>query len=195
MKEFTDQSTGSSTVTTTAKKTKIFSFAGANRKRKFGEEWRKASGELAQRPAEKLGPQHDRELVGLGHVYAPEDAVYRVRGVRLEVLEGSEGYWGKFRDPFDPSFREGLRKAMAAQVGGSAKDPWCLGYFLDNESSWGDEVSLAVAALQSPPEQAAKRAFVDDLKAKYKTIEALNAEWGTNHASWEALLQFRWRAR
>ncbi len=38
--------------------------------------------------------------------------------------------------------------------------------------SWGDEVSLALAALQSPPDQAAKQAFVADLKAKYGDIAA-----------------------
>jgi beta-galactosidase GanA len=57
--------------------------------------------------------------------------------------------------------------------------------------SWGDEVSLALAALQSPAEQAAKRAFVSDLRAKYNRIEALNQAWGSHHASWEALLASR----
>ena len=191
MKEFTDQVDWVLYGYYHGKKTKIFSFAGANRKRKFGEEWRKASGELAQRRLRSWGLNTIANWSDSGTYMLRRTPYTACVGFDSKSLEGSEGYWGKFRDPFDPSFREGLRKAMAAQVGGSAKDPWCLGYFLDNESSWGDEVSLAVAALQSPPEQAAKRAFVDDLKAKYKTIEALNAEWGTNHASWEALLQFR----
>jgi hypothetical protein len=46
-----------------------------------------------------------------------------------------------------------------------------------------------VAALVSPPDQTAKKVFISDLKAKYDVIEELNAVWGTDHASWEALQQ------
>ena len=73
----------------------------------------------------------------------------------------------------------------------SAGDPWCIGYFVDNELAWGDELSLATAALASPPEQAAKQAFLADLKQKYNTIEKLNDAWGTDHASWDALAECR----
>ncbi len=82
-------------------------------------------------------------------------------------------------------------KPMSAQVGKAAGDPWCIGFFVDNEIAWGDDTSLAVAALQSPPDAAAKRAFLDDLKAKHGDIAKLNAAWGTSHVSWEALLQHR----
>jgi hypothetical protein len=80
---------------------------------------------------------------------------------------------------------------MVREKGASAGDPWCLGYFVDNELAWGDELSLAVAALASPADQPAKQAFVDDLKAKYPSVEVLNRSWGTGHASWEALLESR----
>jgi len=83
------------------------------------------------------------------------------------MIEGSEGYWGKFPDVFDTSFQESLRRAMQSKKGKSAGDPWCIGYFSDNEMSWGDETSLSIAALKSPSNQAAKLAFVADLKTKY----------------------------
>ncbi|HEX42078.1 MAG TPA: hypothetical protein ENN81_08465 [Phycisphaerales bacterium] len=105
------------------------------------------------------------------------------------VIEGSEGYWGKFLDVFDESFRAAARRAIAGQRGQSVGDPWCIGYFVHNELGWGDETSLAVAALTSPAEQPAKHAFMEDLKAKYDSIEKLNNAWGTSHASWEAMLQ------
>ena len=60
---------------------------------------------------------------------------------------------------------------------------------MHNELSWGDDVSLAVATLTSPPDQTAKGVFITDLKAKYDAIEELNAVWGTQYESWEALLQ------
>ena len=68
---------------------------------------------------------------------------------RAKLIEGSEGYWGKFPDVFDPSFADGLRRSMEGKRGKSAGDPWCIGYFSDNEMSWGDDVSLALAALKS----------------------------------------------
>ncbi|MBT3292239.1 MAG: beta-agarase, partial [Victivallales bacterium] len=103
-------------------------------------------------------------------------------------LRASKGMWKKFSDVFDPGFREGLAKRLAREAGKSAGDPWCIGYFVDNELGWGKDVSLAVATLCCPADQPAKRAFVADLKAKYREIAALNTAWGTSHSSWEALL-------
>jgi hypothetical protein len=111
------------------------------------------------------------------------------RGTKM--IEGSEGYWSKFPDVFDASFAAALRRDMEAKRGKSAGDAWCIGYFSDNEMSWGDDVSLAVAALKSPPEQAAKKAFIADLRAKYRDIAKLNQAWGTAHDSWDALLESR----
>jgi hypothetical protein len=105
------------------------------------------------------------------------------------MIEGSEGYWGKFPDVFDPSFTNALRRSMRHAEGASAGDAWCLGYFSDNEMSWGDETSLALAALHSGAAQAAKKVFVSDLTAKYGEIAKLNQAWGTSCASWDDLLQ------
>jgi len=57
--------------------------------------------------------------------------------------------------------------------------------------SWGDETSLASAALASPAGQPAKQALLADLKLKYGGIERLNAAWGTRHASWASLAECR----
>jgi len=104
-----------------------------------------------------------------------------------KVIAGSKGYWRQFADVFDPGFREGLRKRVDREKGRTAGDPWCIGVFVDNELSWADETSLAVATLASPADQPAKVAFLADLKARYATIDKLNAVWQTSHASWQAL--------
>ena len=169
-----------------------FSFAGANLLRKYGPDWREAYPRLI----------HQRlRSWGLNTIANWSDgATCRLRltpytdtigSSRAKPIEGSEGYWGKFPDVFDPGFAEGLRRAMAGKRNDSAGDPWCIGYFSDNEMSWGDDISLALGALQSPPEQVAKQIFIADLKAKFADIEKLNHAWGTQHASWEALLQSR----
>ena len=169
-----------------------FSFASANLLRKYGDHWRGASTDIAHRRMRSWG------LNTIGN--------WSDEGVRLERrtpyvdslssgnarrIEGSEGYWSKFVDPFDASFRESLRRSMTAKLGKSAGDPWCIGFFSDNEIAWGDEVSLALAALQSPPDQPAKKELVADLKAVYGEVAKLNMVWGTTHPSWEAVLQAR----
>jgi hypothetical protein len=175
------------------KQPQCFDFGAANLKRKYGGEWQEEHGALAHRRLRSWGMNTIANWSEAG-VYLQRKTPYCV-SIHFggKALQGSEGYWGQFRDVFDPSFAESLRQAMAGQVGRSAGDPWCIGYFVDNELSWGDDVSLAVATLVSPPDQVAKQVFVEDLKAKYGTVEALNEAWGAQHASWDALLQSRER--
>ncbi|KAA1245549.1 beta-agarase [Aquimarina sp. RZ0] len=103
-------------------------------------------------------------------------------------IEGSGGFWGKFHDVFDPNFRAMVRDAVERQRTG-AGDPWCIGFFVDNELSWGTIGSLSIGALKSPATQPAKINFINELKDKYTSIEALNTVWKTTHTSWEQLLK------
>ncbi len=167
-----------------------FSFAGANLARKYGPDWKTIYPRVVQRRLRgwginTIGNWSDSRVSGLrATAYTDSIDSYDAR-----VIEGGEGYWGPFPDVFDPSFARGFQRSMRRAQGGSAGDPWCLGYFSDNELSWGDDTSLALAALRSGSNQPAKKAFLDDLKAKYSDIARLNAAWGTNFASWDALLQ------
>lgn len=60
---------------------------------------------------------------------------------------------------------------------------------MHNELGWGDETSLAIGALKSPADQPVKVAFVDDLKAKYESINKLNNVWGSEYMSWQGLIE------
>lgn len=168
-----------------------FGFTAANLFRKYGPDWKRQFAEVSHHRLRSWGMNTVGNWSSEG-IYllrrTPYVATIHFGG---KLLEGSEGYWGKFRDVFDPSFKRELQDRLAKEKGKSADDPWCLGYFVDNELSWGDEVSLAAAALTSPPEQAAKQVLVQDLKAKYETVEKLNQAWATQYTSWEALLQSR----
>lgn len=169
-----------------------FSFMKANLLRKYGPDWNRISDEIAQRRMRSWGintignwsEESCREMRRTPYVDQ-----FTCGGVRM--IEGSGGYWGKFPDVFDPGFAPVMQRAMQERKGKSAGDPWCIGFFSDNELSWGDETSLALAVLRSPSSQPAKKAFIDDLRAKYGTIAALNAVWGTAYASWEDLLSNR----
>jgi len=169
---------------------KTFDFAGANMQRKYGAAWQSAFRELA----------HARiRAWGLNTVANWSDsAVYLLRKTPYTAtfttwapaIEGSEGWWGKFRDPYAPAFRDSVIKGMEKQrEQGTPDDPWCIGYFVDNELSWGkNDRSLAEAALASPAHQPSKIAFRDWLAEKYGTIEQLNQSWGTACTDWEHFL-------
>ena len=168
-----------------------FNFYGANLVRKYGDGWREQFVDSSHRRLRSWGMNTIANWSD-DRVYLAHKTPYVVSvNFWSKPLAGSTGYWGQFADVFDPSFRDGLRKAMAKEKGRSAGDPWCFGYFVSNELGWGDEDSLALAALASPSDQPAKQAFLEDLKAKYRTIDGLNRIWGTSHASWQAFLENR----
>ncbi len=168
-----------------------FDVAGANLFRKFGPDWKAAATGRAHARLRSWGMNTfgnwSDEAVCLARK-TPYVVAIHFGGV---TLQGSEGYWQPFRDVFDPATWTALDDRLKREKGRSAGDPWCLGYFVDNEISWGDETSIAVGTLKSPAGQKAKQVFVEDLKAKYGEVAKLNAAWGTAHASWEALLAHR----
>jgi hypothetical protein len=170
---------------------RTYDFGRANLLRKYGRQWPGAFAEITHRRLKSWG------MNTIANWSSPDICLMRKTpyvctiSYNSRTLEGSEGYWGKFFDVFDPSFRDTLRQRLTAEKGKSIGDPWCIGFFVHNELAWGDEVSLALAALISPAEQPAKKVFVGDLKAKYATIDKLNAVWGTQYATWDALLESR----
>jgi len=168
-----------------------YNFQAANLSRKYGPSWPEAFSEISHRRLRSWG----MNTVGNWsdeRIYLKRKTPYVVPvGVGGKLLEGSEGYWGKFKDVFDPNFKEEIRKGLARQKGKTAGDPWCIGYFVDNEASWGDDVSLSLATLMSPSDQPAKHVFVSDLKAKYSTVEKLNQAWSARYTSWEDVLESR----
>lgn len=94
-------------------------------------------------------------------------------------------------DPFSPTFREGIETAVQGTVGKEAGDPWCLGYFINNEIKWLGPLALGKAALTHNPTQPAKLELVKQLKIKYGTIQQLNASWQSSFATWDALAEKR----
>ena len=112
---------------------------------------------------------------------------------RFEVvsvsLPGTGGWW-PVMDPYDPSFVASLEKQLIDRKR-ELEDPWCLGFFVDNEIAWGHPTNMAEVILKCPADQAAKKHFMSVLKDKYVTINALNKAWGTTFASWNALAENR----
>ena len=189
--------------------TETYNFSGANLLRKYGPSWPETYAELCHRRFRSWGLTTmancsqpaiylQRKTPYTATVYSldspPEDTPGGTGYVATihddsRVIEASSGYWGKFPDVFDPSFKAVLLKEIAQHRGKAVGDPWCLGYFPGNELNWGSaETTLGQSVLASPAKQPAKRVLIDDLEAKYRTIDKLNAAWKTGHASWKALL-------
>jgi hypothetical protein len=165
-----------------------FNFTRANLIRKYGTDWQNTFAELTHQRLKSWGMNtianwSDHTIYELRKT--PYTATIGTGGRRIE---GSGGYWGKFFDTFSKEFENTVDGNVKNEAKRSADDPWCLGYFVDNEISWGGERSLAIGTITSPADQPAKIVFVNDLKEKYGSIAKLNAAWGTSHSDWNALL-------
>ncbi|QBG46833.1 hypothetical protein EGM51_05270 [Verrucomicrobia bacterium S94] len=170
---------------------RAFRFHKFNARRKYGENYEEEFAETACRrlPAwgiNTLGNWSSPDVYLKGKL--PYVAYLRPQSKRVEA---SQGHWGKFCDVFDEDFVMKLKKQLSRYpIAETINDPLCIGYFVDNELSFGDTVSLAVASLCSPADQKSKQVFIADLKKKYGDIHALNSVWKSEHASWDDLLDY-----
>lgn len=166
-----------------------FNFRGVNLYRKYGEDWRKTFADISHKRLRSWGMNTIANWSD-AEVYALRRTPYTATvGAWSPRIAGSSGYWGQFPDPFHEEFRNQYRKAIESHKARSAEDPWCIGYFIDNEISWGDSKSLSLAALCSPPEQPVKIEMLEWLKEKFEdSLGKLNAKWGTDHETWDAIL-------
>jgi len=178
------------------KKGRTFNFYTANLERKYGPEWLSRFRALALDRLRAWGFNtianwSDPALYELKRV--PYTATIDISGDYARVVSGQD-YWGKMHDPFDPKFAAAVEKSIRDTVQPYRDDPWCLGYFIDNEISWGSGDSdrghygLAYGTLAATKDSPAKMAFVEQLKLHYGKIGRLNKAWRTRFSSWEALL-------
>lgn len=165
-------------------------FVQANLFRKYGDSWQSISSELAQERIHSWGYNtlanwSDQDICFMKKtpyiLFAGTQGAERLK----RIQKGKSG----FQDVFSPSFVSALKSSIRT-LEGSENDPWCIGYFVDNELPWND-YNIAIDTLQSPETQPAKKAFMDMLKTKYGDIARLNKAWGTSHPSWDALQKSR----
>ena len=146
--------------------TRWFDFSSANLFRKYGEDWFAKYSDCCHRRLRSWGCNTIANSSDL-RICLQDRTPYAERVECLSrPIEGSWGTWFKFRDPFDASFKAGC-KAELERHGREAHDPWCIGFFIDNEIQWGGkDTDLAQWTLWSPDDQPAKVEFVKRLKAK-----------------------------
>lgn len=161
----------------------MYDFSKANLLRKYGADWQKTYPELVQKRLRAWG------LNTVGN-WSDQRFCSRTPYCRTFWYDSprmQDNHVG-FPDVFDPGFGPAVAKGMAQHCKGTFEDPWCIGYFLDNEMPWGGEETLARYALASPAKQAAKQRLAAWLKERHPEIADLDTAWGTTWASWDAFL-------
>lgn len=94
----------------------------------------------------------------------------------------------RFYDAFDPAFARNLDRLMKTRYAWSINDPWCIGYFINNELQYGSPTRFAEYILTADRKTPGKQEFCRRLKLKYGTMEKLNAAWEAKYASWDDFL-------
>ncbi|EJM86247.1 Beta-galactosidase [Pseudomonas sp. GM74] len=103
-------------------------------------------------------------------------------------------WWGGMPDPFDPRFAMATERAVAIAARDHRDDPWLIGYYADNELAWagpGDDpkarYALAYGTLRMTTDVPAKRAFLKQLRDKYRNQAGLSKAWGIDLPAWELM--------
>ena len=110
-------------------------------------------------------------------------------------VSSGEDWWGPMPDPFDPRFAEAADKMARNAAARFAGDPYLIGYFVDNELSWGRSTraypqqyyALAINALAAGRQSPANAAFIGYLTETYRSPEGLGRAWGIALNSWNDL--------
>ena len=161
-----------------------FNFTAANLFRKYGEGWRETAtarvhDRLRSWGLNTIGNWSDGRICSQKRT--PYTCTFFYDSPRLR--DGAV----HFPDVFAPTFAAALDRGIRQFAGHTAEDPWCIGYFVDNEMPWGGDDTLARYALASPATQAAKTALADWLRHRHgEDIAGLNAAWGMTWSDWAA---------
>jgi hypothetical protein len=109
-------------------------------------------------------------------------------------ISTGQDWWGGMPDPFDPRFAMATERAVAIAARDHRDDPYLIGYFADNELAWAapgndpkDRYALAYGTLKLTTDVPAKRAFLKQLRDKYRNEEGLSKAWGIQLAAWELM--------
>ena len=162
-----------------------FDFAMANQKRLYGKDWKKSFIDRQHRRMRawgftSMGNWSDPEIMAASRT--PYVDNFNLDSVRK--LEGDKhGMWRKFPDVFAPDFASNVEQcALRTRTPKSRTDPWCIGWFVENELHWGQDNKtddMIAAVVDSPDDQPAKVEYLKRIKAAYgedATFESATAK-------------------
>lgn len=173
-----------------------YDFYNANRLRLYGAadpaQWRALSLDRLQAWGfNTLGNWSDPEFAGNQRV--PYTMPLSIQGDFASIQTGQD-WWGGMPDPFDPRFAMAAERAIAIASRDLRDDPWLIGYFADNELAWAapgndaaSRYALAYATLRLTTDVPAKRAFLKQLRDKYRNQNGISKAWGIDLQAWELM--------
>ncbi|MEO1237771.1 MAG: beta-galactosidase [Planctomycetota bacterium] len=164
----------------------VFSFYQANLLRKYGPDWENEW--LRRTPARLMNWGLNTIACWSDPRLFEETTIPYTHWVFINApkLPWQQGTRNRVSDPFNPGFEREIRRRATNMTKGTVDDPWCIGYFLDNELGWGVEGHLSSGLLKAKPNQHAKVKMFEFFEEKYGDIADLNAAWGVDYASWDA---------
>ena len=152
-----------------------FDFAEANQKRIYGADWKAKFIDRQHRRMRSWGFTSMGNWSAKGVMEAsrtPYFDNFNLDGVRK--IEGDKkGAWRKFPDVYAPDFEANVLKcAYKTRSAKSRTDPWCIGWFVENELHWatgnmGGNGDVTKAVVDSPADQPARIEYLRRLKAAH----------------------------
>jgi hypothetical protein len=125
--------------------------------------------------------------------HVPYTLPLSIVGDYVSISTGHD-WWGGMPDPFDPRFAMATERAVAIAARDHRDDPYLIGYFAGNELAWAapgddphDRYALAYGTLKLTTDVPAKRAFLKQLRDKYRNQEGLSKAWGIDLPAWELM--------
>ena len=152
-----------------------FDFSSANCYRKYGPDYMAVYGDLCHRRL--------RSWAMNTMANATEPSITAMRRTpwcdRFEIVSKpmstkASKLWWSLPDPFDPSFRAEIDRQLLARAD-DLQDPWCIGFFVDNEHAWGNPTHVTECALDAEEDSAIKKELRSWLRKRYGKAVALDA--------------------
>ena len=173
-----------------------FDFYKANLQRSYGQvdpaAWRTLSQDRLQAWGFNTLGNWSEPAFG-GDTRMPFSIPLSIHGDYATISTGVD-WWGAMPDPFDPRFAMATERAVAIASRDHRDNPWLLGYFADNELAWAGPAddpngryALAYATLRLTTDVPAKRAFLKQLRDKYRNQNGLSRAWGIELPAWELM--------
>lgn len=107
----------------------MIDFAKANLAAKYGDDWESVASALSHRRLKSWG------MNTIANWSAPEIYGMKKTPYTVAVHYGDKEQLAALLKTPD-EFRNRLRSTMQAEIGKTTDDPWCIGYFVDNEIHW-----------------------------------------------------------
>lgn len=162
-----------------------------NLRRKYGSDWKDLSIAVAHARLHAwgintLGNWSDSDVCSADQT----PYVTAIHYARATLQNSNTKYGSNLPDVFHPQFKEKTFQRMREEIPTTASDPWCIGYFIDNELGFPHAGSPATQSLDASESCHSRQEFIRQLQERHGNLEKLNKAWNSEFGSWSELKSF-----